>query len=328
MTKVCIFGCKNTTRHLVDHIAELQPASGLVTISPAKGEEQEVAGYDNLSDLSDEIPNFYVAEKYNLNSDLDRAFFKAQNFDIGFVSGWQRLVPSEILETFGFGVYGMHGSSQDLPFGRGRSPMNWSLIEGREWFYTNLFKYVPGVDDGPIVDTACFSINPTDTAETLHFKNLSSMVALIKQNWSNLITNSVKLKPQAEAIPTYYPKRSPLDGIIDWNDTLVNIDRFIRAVSPPFAGAFSFIQDIRLTISHASVFYTDIESHPYKGFAYGTICEVFPNGKFTIRCNGGVLIVHKYELEKAIELTRGMKLVSPSEIIKKFERNRYGFYDI
>lgn len=46
--------------------------------------------------------------------------------------------------------------------------MNWSLIEGRKWFHTNLFKFQAGIDDGPIVDTFTFSITDADTGETLH----------------------------------------------------------------------------------------------------------------------------------------------------------------
>ncbi|MBL1420836.1 MAG: hypothetical protein COC24_010035 [Alphaproteobacteria bacterium] len=328
MTKICIFGCKNTTRHIINHVSKLSNISGLVTISPDKGSEQEVAGYDDLSDLSSEIQNIHVAKKYNLNSQYDQDFFESQNFDIGFVSGWQRLVPRSILETFNVGVFGMHGSSQDLPFGRGRSPMNWSLIEGRQWFYTNLFKYMPGVDDGPIVDTSCFSINDTDTAETLHFKNLSAMVSLIQSNWENLANNNLTLKQQVSAIPTVYPKRSPSDSIIDWNDAIVNIERLIRAVAPPFSGAYSFIDNIKLTINRASIFYTDLEAHPFRSLEYGMICDVFPNGKFTIRCNGGVLLAHEYHLEKSFELNGSMKLESPASLFNRFERNEFGFFDI
>ena len=47
----------------------------------------------------------------------------------------KRLIPIDILEQFSVGAFGMHGSSMDLPLGRGRSPLNWSLIEGRKFFY-------------------------------------------------------------------------------------------------------------------------------------------------------------------------------------------------
>lgn len=327
MTSVCVFGCKNTTRHLIEHLIELTRIDGLVTISPMKGDEQNVAGYDDMEDLAENIPNFYVAEKYNLSGDKDSGFFEIQKFDIGLVAGWQRLVPSPILNSFRIGVFGMHGSSQNLPFGRGRSPMNWSLIEGREWFYTNLFKYVSGADDGPIVDTICFSVNAADTAETLHFKNLLSMVSLVRRNWQDLSNNTLTLKPQSKTTPTYYPKRTPNDGIIDWEDVLRNVERHIRAVSAPFAGAFSFLGQNRVTIERATIFYTDLEQHPYLSSSYGTICDVFPNGKFLVRCNGGVLMVHEYRLDSSLKILRNMQFISPPESIKRFERNTIGNFD-
>ena len=97
----------------------------------------------------------YTSHKYSLKSEEDFAFSK-NNFQIGFVVGWQRLIPENILDTF-IGVFGMHGSAMKLPKGRGRSPMNWSIIEGRKVFYTNLFKYNSGADDGDVLDTFKFS---------------------------------------------------------------------------------------------------------------------------------------------------------------------------
>ena len=107
-------------------------------------------------------------------------YFKQNSPYIGFAIGWQRLIPENILNCFECGVFGMHGSSQDLPFGKGRSPMNWSLIEGRKWFYTNLFKYENGIDNGDIIGKDCFSIQESDTAETLHYKNLLSFFNILK----------------------------------------------------------------------------------------------------------------------------------------------------
>ena len=145
-------------------------------------------------------------EKYQFNwkpktkSKEDLDFISSLNIDLVFVVGWQRLIPKIILESLSIGAFGMHGSSMDLPLGRGRSPMNWSLIEDKKFFYTNLFKYNSGVDSGDILDTFKFSITNKDTAETLHFKNTLSMKYLILKNIDSLLNNSFTLKKQRDMI--------------------------------------------------------------------------------------------------------------------------------
>jgi methionyl-tRNA formyltransferase len=323
---VILFGCKDTTLHVARFLKELCGTVTLVTISPEKGAEQEVAGYVNLVPYESLFARIHIARRYDLKSDEDLSFLQSVPCDLGIAVGWQRLVPANILELFNVGVFGMHGSAQDLPFGRGRSPMNWSLLEGRGWFYTNLFRYQAGVDDGPILDTDCFSIHDADTAESLHYKNTLSLIKLLRNNWRNFERGELRLKRQKEGEGSYYPKRNPSDGLVDWADTIFNIERLIRSVTRPFHGAFSYLESAEVRIYRASVFYTDLESHQFKDAQYGQICDVFPNGKFLIRCNGGVLLVHEFE-SAAEGFTRGQILVSPADKLRSFPRNRHGFFD-
>ena len=62
-------------------------------------------------------------------------------FEIAVSMGWQRLIPKYVLDKFAYGVYGFHGNCGYLPFGRGRSPLNWSIIQGDTRFNLNLFRY-------------------------------------------------------------------------------------------------------------------------------------------------------------------------------------------
>jgi len=328
MTRICVFGCKSTTRFLINALSEYSNVSAVITINPDMGNRSQVADYDDLTDVSESV-EVYTAERYDLKSDRDTQFFRENKFDVGFVAGWQRLVPEAVLKTFNIGVFGMHGSSQDLPKGRGRSPMNWSIIEGRRWFYTNLFMYSPGVDDGPIVDTMCFSINNLDTAETLHMKNILAMGHIIETNFTKIISNSFSTKEQTTEGATYYPKRTTEDGLIDWRDDIFVVDALIRAVAPPFSGAFSNLDGTRINILRAAIFYTDLEHHAFQSEAVGTICAVFPNGKFLVRCNGGVLIVHECLNSSSLEnILRQTKFEDMDRDPARFPRNHYGYFDM
>ena len=186
---IVIFGCKNTTRYLINSLVNNFKISHIVTISSEKNNKINIPDFTDLTDLSIKykIPIYYC-KKYSLKDNQDIDYLKSIKIDIAFVIGWQRLIPEDLLSNVKIGFFGMHGSSSNLPKGRGRSPMNWSIIEGRNHFYTNLFKYNPGVDDGDIVDTVKFSISEKDTAETMHYKNMVSMRYLINKNLNNLIT--------------------------------------------------------------------------------------------------------------------------------------------
>jgi methionyl-tRNA formyltransferase len=330
MTKynnIVVFGCKSTTLFLLRALsASGIQISHLITISAEAGLKNEVADYYDLRAEAGQMGiQVYIAQKYSLKDESDRSFINGLGIDIAFVIGWQRLIPAEILSGMAVGAFGMHGSAMNLPLGRGRSPMNWSILEGRQVFYTNLFKYNPGVDEGDVVDTFKFQITGRDTGETMHYKNLLAMKHLITRNIGALQAGTFALRSQPVGItPTYYPKRSPDDGLIDWQQDLVAIERFIRAVTRPFSGAFTFIDTDRVTIWDAQLF--DVEDFGYTEAQPATVVAVFPGGKFLVMCYGGLLLVNEYVSGTMVR--EGMQFTNGGKELKKFERNRHGFFDL
>ena len=323
---IFLFGCKDTTLHVAKFLNQLNLNINLITIDPATAKKNDVAGYIELSKYEELFKTIYIAESYALTSANDiNHFKKLDDILLGFSIGWQRLIPEQILENFSNGVHGMHGSTKDLPFGKGRSPMNWSIIEGRNYFCTNLFRYKSGVDDGPIIDKVIFSIQSEDTAETLHYKNTLSMCAIIQKNIANLISGDIVYKDQELSDgESFYPKRNPEDGLIDWSDDINNINRLIRAVSPPFSGGIGYINNTKIKIKRASIFYTDLEDHSYKHNRFGEILEVFLNGKFLVRCSGGVLIIHESSRD---DICVGDCFKNQQSPFNRFKRNEHGFFD-
>ena len=290
--RILLFGCKATSLFVLENLQLPYPITDIITITPAAGEKFQVADYCDLRDAAAQKGiTLYQAKTYSLRAAEDQDYINSLQADIAFVIGWQRLIPAPILSGLRIGAFGMHGSSMNLPLGRGRSPMNWSIIEGRTVFYTNLFRYDPGVDSGDVIDTFKFQITDKDTAETMHFKNTLAMKHLIEQNIDRLLSDTFMAYPQDDSIePTYYPKRTPADSLIDWNHDVNVIERFIRAVCPPFNGAFSFLGNQKIRILRAQLF--DLNDYGYEKLAAGTIAAVFPNGKFLIKCFGGLLLIN------------------------------------
>jgi methionyl-tRNA formyltransferase len=322
---IAIFGCKTTTKYLIENLIPDVTVKYLITIDSVNAKKNEVADYLDLSDWAKEMGiDVYSVKHYGLKNATDIEYINSLKLDIIFVAGWQRLIPESILNKLSVGAFGMHGSSMNLPLGRGRSPMNWSILEGRKVFYTNLFKYDNGVDSGDVVDTFKFQITDRDTAETLHFKNTLAMKTLVLRNADALINNNLKLKKQPSLLPTYYPKRSPENGLIDWENDIYEIEKLIRAVTKPFDGAYTYLNDVKIKIWESQIF--DINDFGYEFHKAGEIVEIFTDTKLLIKGFGGLLLVTK--CESSVQLKKGDQLNTGGNSISEFQRNRFGFHDI
>lgn len=327
MKNIAVFGCKTTTRFILEAWAEKFGISRLITIDAELGAKNAVADYCDLRETAEKLNiGVYQAKSYALKDAADVENINAMQIDLAFVIGWQRLIPEEVLKNVSIGVFGMHGSSMDLPYGRGRSPMNWSLLEDRKFFYTNLFRYDAGVDSGDILDTFLFSIRTDDNAETMHFKNTLAMKFLVEKNFTRLIENNFTLRRQKDVQPTFYPKRSPQDSLIDWERDIFYIERHIRAVTTPFNGAYTYLGGEKVKIYRAAIFETELVDFGYTEEAVGTVVEIFPNGKFLVRCRGGLLLVHEYETQAA--MPKKSRFSNGGERINYFKLNQFGNYDV
>lgn len=295
--KIAVAGCKHTTRDLIVGLKRNGIlVQNCITIRPKKAKEQKVAGYMDLRKFLDsENISYTIANKYNLRNDEDIKNIISLNIDILLVMGWQRLIPDWFLENLKIGAFGMHGSSRPLPYGRGRSPINWSLIQDKKIFYTHLFKYMPGVDNGPIVGVQTFDINCYDDCHSLHLKNTLSMIRLCIKYIPKLLKNEAILSPQMDEAASYYPKRTVEDGIIYWDDSTITIYNLIRAVTKPFPGAFSYLDNNprqKITIWKAHPFDTKLI---YRNVKPGEVVDVFYDGSFIIKTGDYSLFILESE---------------------------------
>jgi methionyl-tRNA formyltransferase len=287
-------GCKDTTLECITALIEKgYKIDLLITIDADTARKNNVAGYLDLSDFAHKNNiKLHVADSYSLKSDKDQSALSEKAIDIMLVIGWQRLIPQWLLEKIKTGAFGMHGSSRALPYGRGRSPMNWSLIQNKKFFITNLFKYNPGVDDGDILDTITFDLNEYDTARTCHYKNTLSMIRLLMKNLPQMLQGDIILRPQMDTAPTFYSKRTAEDGIIFWDRDTIEIYNLIRAVTKPFPGAFTFSEDYKIIIWKAQPFDTRLFDADIPS---GTILKVFINGDFIVKTGSDSLLITEYE---------------------------------
>jgi methionyl-tRNA formyltransferase len=265
----------------------------LITLPPKLN--KDVADYQDLKEFAEEknIPLTYV-ETYGMKDEVTRKKLEGVQLDVIIVVGWQRLIPEWILNKTPLGVYGMHGSSLPLPKGRGRSPLNWSILEQKDRFYTYLFQYDAGVDSGRIVDVQRFDICPWDTIQSLQHKNTVSQYLLLLKHLPSILSKTVKTIPQNATIrPSYYPKRTFEDGAIDWRQwTAREIYALVRAVTHPYPGAYTIVDDEMVMIWRAIPFDSCIQ---FPDVIPGQIVDVFTDGSFVVQCFVDTLLVLEYE---------------------------------
>lgn len=308
--KITILGCKGTTLDLLNGLTEAGVAiSQVVTLSGALAAKSKVAFYcgDQISAYCEErgIP-CQETRSYNLQDPADVEFFEQLQTDLVLVLGWERLLPAGILGSIRLFACGMHGSPFGLPRGRGRSPLNWALITGQRKFLTYLFRYTAGVDDGDIIGSRAFDINEHDTIATLHQKNRIAMLNLVIAHLPHIEDGTAEFWRQPDEEATFYPKRVPEDGIIDWNNSTEALHRFIRALAPPYPGAFCFLGDKQVQISAAQPF----DNGMFAGSANpGTITDVsLAAGSFVVKTIDASLLVTEFSGVSIDDLAPGALL--------------------
>ncbi len=307
--RLVVFGVKDTSENIIRYIhTQLRPVDLIITIAPSVLQKNQVSGYKGLSFFTEEygIP-VHEAESYFLTDDATQKFLAENTFDLGIVMGWQRLIPPSVLDRFSMGIYGFHGNCGYLPFGRGRSPLNWSMILGDERFNLNLFRYDEKADSPNVFATETFAINAHDDIRTAQYKNMICSKHLIARlvkayETASAAGEEIPIRTDSKDFDSWYSKRTPADGKIDFHDRTRNIYNLIRGVAAPFPGAWCHVQKAGEDLPDIKVW----EAHPFddridfSGYAPGEVIDVF-DGKAVVRTVDGSLLIDRFEGIEALE---------------------------
>ena len=176
--------------------------------------------------------------------------------DVIFVIGWTRLVSSQVLAIPRHGCIGMHASL--LPKYRGRAPVNWALINNEEETGNTAMLLDAGVDTGRIVAQRRIPINRSDTCRTVYQKVSQAGRNMIGELLQKLEDGHLPQLEQNDSAATTMPKRTPEDGVVDWHKTGTELFNWVRALTHPYPGAFTFWRGVKIHIWEARLaHYTD-----------------------------------------------------------------------
>jgi methionyl-tRNA formyltransferase len=108
-------------------------------------------------------------------------------------------------------------------------------------------------DAGDIVGQSAVSIGPDETATDVFTKVSQAAVAVIKEVLPNLIQGQVPRQANELQKGSYFGGRKPADGQIHWNQKAVQVHNLVRAVAPPYPGAFMNHQGQTMTVARTSL---------------------------------------------------------------------------
>jgi len=172
----------------------------------------------------------------DINSEEHIACIKNINPDLIIVCGWQRLICEDILNIPKLGTIGFHSSL--LPKYRGRAPVNWAIILGEKETGITMFYLTPEADDGDIIAQKAFPILLNDDCNTVYIKAANAGAALISEYLPKIqIGEAPRVHNISGSYPAY-PKRTPKDGLIDFNRSALDVYNFVRALTKPYPGAY------------------------------------------------------------------------------------------
>jgi methionyl-tRNA formyltransferase len=164
---------------------------------------------------------------------------------------YRRLLARPILECAPLGAFNVHPSK--LPAYRGRVPINWVLVNGERETGVTLHHMVARADAGDIVGQETIAIEDGETALSL-YRSLTPLAArLITRFHPLIVIGRAPRRPQDISSGSYFGRRTPADGRIDWNWPARRIFNLVRGVTHPYPGAFCFVGGRKLFIWEASI---------------------------------------------------------------------------
>lgn len=180
--------------------------------------------------------------------DLREAVSRARP-DFIFSFYYRHMLPLGLLALAPRGAYNMHGSL--LPKYRGRVPTNWAVLNGETETGATLHEMRAKPDAGAIVGQTSVPILPDDTAREVFDKVTVAAEQTLWRALPALLAGQAPHLPNDLAQGSYYGARKPEDGRIDWSQPAQHVYNLVRAVAPPYPGAFTDIGAARFVVARA-----------------------------------------------------------------------------
>lgn len=166
--------------------------------------------------------------------------------DFIFSFYYRYMLSSKITEAATRGALNIHGSL--LPRYRGRAPVNWAVLNGESETGASLHYMTAKPDAGDLVGQQAVPILLNDTAVDVMTKVTCAAELCLDDALPGVMKNSAPRRPLDLSMGSYFGRRRPEDGRVDWRRSAWDVHNLIRAVAPPYPGAFTILDDKSLSL--------------------------------------------------------------------------------
>jgi len=160
--------------------------------------------------------------------------------DLAVIAGFSQRISATLLRLPRLTTINLHAGK--LPQYRGGSPLNWQLINDEKFAWCSVIEASERFDEGPVLMEHPIELNDQKTIADLHkeanliFRDLAVKAA------KALAEGNVKKREQIHKDAVYWHQRNDGDGCIDWGSMKARqIFNFVRALTRPYPGAFSYL---------------------------------------------------------------------------------------
>ena len=222
----------------------------------------------------------------DVNSNSIISYIKNNNIDFNIIAGFPYIFKKELLDSANNATLNLHAGK--LPSYKGGSPLNWQIINGEKKIGISIIKANEQIDQGSILGKSYFHLKKSYDISDVHRIANIKFVKLLSKVLKKFIKGKVVYSNNIGG--KTYKQRNSSNGLIMWNEmNKENIFNFVRAITYPYPGAFTFLKNNNEKI-------IILKCKPYKcvlkykpGFIF------IKNNDFFVKCKGGCVKLLKFE---------------------------------
>lgn len=275
-----------------------------------------------LAKFAEERKITEIIKPENVNSEDSLATIRSWRPDVIAVVAYGQILRKTLLDMPLFGCVNCHFSL--LPKYRGAAPVIAALEAGDRMTGVTVMHMGIGLDDGPIILQSFEPIYPDTTGGDL-MKDLSIAGGVTLAKALKLLSCN-QLPPEIEQNPddaTYVKKLRKSDGLINWSQPVLEIERRIRAYNP-WPCCFTFLPERfrkkgnsgRLVVLRGEIAKLTAQE---RAFAPGTVIRIDKRGP-VIKCGDTALMLVSVKPEGGSRMDggaflRGRQLVAGEDVL-------------
>tara|TARA_B100000035_G_C21018274_1_gene562944 strand:+ start:969 stop:1868 length:900 start_codon:yes stop_codon:yes gene_type:complete len=196
----------------------------------------------------------------NVNSSNFYKFLKNQDVDILVSMSFDQIFKKKIIELVKGNIINCHAGK--LPFYRGRSVLNWVLINGEKEFGITTHFINNKIDQGKIINQNIFKIRKKDNFKSLLKKCHKHCALLLYKTVKQIQNKNYNALPQSKFSKnfSYFRKRGKGDEILDLGLKSDRIRNFVRGLVKPGPYARIRLKNNEILIKKVTIINNKIKS--------------------------------------------------------------------